>query len=1054
MASQTLYPIYITSHDEYEGNILSANGTGEARWLIDTGDKTRDIGIIAFDTKLTSLSKACSINAYRVFFSQKHANLFAAECDWVLTPKLITNAYTSGDIINVYSSADYGSQEKITNSDLSWTDESVTFFSGWEDYQLAGCDGRYIGFHLKMQRDSSTLNLREYMSDLRATVDYTPRYYANFYNEDGTIINSQTLNGGSSPIAPELSSKEGYDFLGWKSGNVVYSDELPASTETDLNFTAIYRKKPVVTVEGSQGGTVEPCGVIQCEYGSSLTLRLTPESFFYYVSNIAIDGVAQENVADPDEYLISDITEDHKIIIDFSKECIFRFPSYDNGLIQYQLATRPQFSWGTLIVKEKGAGGILLERTIFQAFRVFAKPDTGYEITKYVRKIHNPDYLETGKPLDFEMPYEDGTAIGVEDGWEHDFDIKFEKIKFPINLTTDGNGSIDGFEAIPYKESGTYRIIPNEHYIVKDIFLDGASVLNDIVYENNVAQFTISDVTEEHSLEATFQRVVYLNFNAELNGTIKGENIVNYGDNASVTISANEGYSIDRVFVNEKEIFKATLVQTSLYIPFENLVEDKTIKVVFTNEIYTFNVVQPEEGGYITSSKIGDYIAGSEIFLEATAYTGWHFSSWNIAGSESKTTFKISTDIEVRAIFEKYAYTIEATAGANGKIVPESVSANYGDAVIFNAEPDSGYVLAQWDDGSVTPKRIVEVTENATISATFVKGHYQIEVLTDEGGIVEGSGVYEFQCEVQIKAHPKAGYYFVEWDDGSVIPERTIIVPAGGGRYIAKFEKFKYNIDIRCSIGGTATESQVVKYGEALSIEITSDIGHKISNITVDGESVYEMLTITKDGGKYLLTEIKADHTVNIFFKEKRYMHTRKLLDYYPPVVKNILDFQELTKSQETLVGQVWDAISLAWDNQFIDEATEEGVSSWETDYSLIPSKSDTLKQRKQRLKSKWVPNNKYTFEWLNSWLRTACGGEKFTEAKLEDYTVKTYLPISCNYTNILADMREYIPSNMAISPTLQLNELEQKLYTGVAFRMKIVEKLESNKIEVAENAN
>lgn len=1053
MASKTLYPIYITSHDEYEGNILSANGTGEARWLIDTGDKTRDIGIIAFDTKLTNLSKACSINAYRVFFSQKHANLFAAECDWVLTPKLITNAYTSGDIINVYSSADYGSQGKITNSDLSWTDESVTFFSGWEDYQLAGFDGRYIGFHLKMQRDSSTLNLREYMSDLRATVDYTPRYYANFYNEDGTIIKSQTLNGGSSPMAPELSSKEGYDFLGWKSGDVVYSDELPASTETDLNFTAIYRKKPVITIESSQGGTVEPCGVIQCEYGSSLTLKLTPESFFYYVRNIAIDSVTQEDVAEPDEYLISNITEDHKVVVDFSKKCIISFSSYDNGTIQLQTADQ-RLNWSGLWTPEKNGGGYLFKEAYYLNFRVFANPDIGYEITKCVRKIHNPDYHGTGESRDFEMPYEDGTTIGISDEWEHHFDIKFEKIKFPINLTTDGNGSIGGSETIPYEESETYKIIPNEHYIVKDVFLDGVSVLNDIVYKNSVAQITISDVTEEHSLEATFQRVVYLNFDAELNGTIEGTNVVNYGDNTSVTISANEGYSIDKVYINGEEVFSAALVQSSLYIPFENLTEDKTIEATFTNAIYSFNIVQSEEGGYITSSKVGNYVAGSEIFLEATAYTGWYFSSWSFGGNESKTTFKISNDTEVRANFEKYAYTIETTPGANGRIIPESVSANYGDTVIFNAEPDSGYVLSQWDDGSVNPKRTVAVTENATISAMFVKGYYQIEVLTEEGGTVEGSGVYEYQCEVQIKAQPKAGYYFVEWDDGSVIPERTIIVPAGGGRYIAKFERFKYNIDIRCSIGGTATESQEVKYGEALSIEITSDIGHKISNITVDGESVYEMLTTTKDGGRYLLTEIKTDHIVDVFFKKKRYIHTRKLLDYYPPVVKNILDFQELTKSQETLVGQVWDAVSLAWDNQFIDEATEEGVSNWETDYSLVPSKSDTLKQRKQRLKSKWVPSNKYTFEWLNSWLKTACGDKKFTEAKLEDYTVKTYLPISCNYTNILTDMREYIPSNMVISPTLQLNELEQKLYTGIAFRMKVVEKLESDKIEVVENAN
>ncbi len=1046
MANKTLYPIYITSHDEYEGNILSSNGTGSARWLIDVGDKSREIGIIAFDTKLRALSKACTINSYKVTFNQKHGNGFAGPCDWVLTPKLITSAYVSGDIITVYSSTDYGAQGRISNNDLDWTDEQVTFFTGREDSQLAGYSDRYVGFHLSMERDGDNLNLREYMSDLKAEVVYTQRYYARFYAEDGaTLLYSQTVNGGNSPAMPATPTKAGYDFLGWQNGNTIYSQMLPSSVETDISFTAVYRKIPVITSRASAGGSITPSGANEVAYGSSQTYIITPDEGCY-IKKVTVDGVSKGQI---DSFDFTDVISDHEIYAEFGRLCNVSFSDYSNGKILYSInggeyKEVPGDNKHLLILE--------LDTGKTNTLEVYAIADEGYEFGRQSLVY----YSEGGSKQTIEKIGLPSVTINLNASRNWDFDISFEKIVYPITLETDGNGTLSGAEGVNYQESAVYTVTPNDHYVIKDILLDGTSVLSESELNGTSAQYTLQNINAEHTISAIFQRVAYLTFQADLNGSISGETVINYGENAYCTITADEGYSIDKIYIDGEEVYQATLAISSLSVPFENFTEDKTLKATFTSDIVTLTVAQPAEGGYIYGSENGSYVSGSEITLETAPLKGWYFASWSDGNTNSEITFNITENTELTAIFEKYGYTIEVATEGNGKVEPETQSANYGDIVTFKAVPDDGHIFSHWEDGSTEAERQYTVTDNASITASFIKGHYEIKAYTNEGGKVSGGGTYEFQTEVTIKAEADAdaGYYFKEWSDGSAAPERNIIVPAGGGEYIAIFKKFEYQVDIQCSIGGKATVSKIVEHGDSLNIEITSDIGYRISNITVDGESVYEMLTTTKDGGRYLLTEIKANHTVEVFFAERRYRFGRKLLDYYPPVIRNILDFIELTNAQEPLVGQVWDAISLAYDNQFIDDATEEGVSNWEKDYSIVPSKADTLKQRKQYLKSKWVPNNKYIFEWLKKWLKTVTGDENITEPVLEDYTLKTYLPIGCSYSTILKDMREYVPSNMVINPVLQLRAFEQDLYTGTAFRLRIKETLTSDSIEVTNNEN
>ena len=51
----------------------------------------------------------------------------------------------------------------------------------------------------------------------------------------------------------------------------------------------------------------------------------------------------------------------------------------------------------------------------------------------------------------------------------------------------------------------------------------------------------------------------------------------------------------------------------------------------------------------------------------------------------------------------------------------------------------------------------------------------------------------------------------------------------------------------------------------------------------------------------------------------------RKLLDYLPPVLREVLEFQAINAANEPEISMAWDALALFLANQFLDTATASG---------------------------------------------------------------------------------------------------------------------------------
>lgn len=170
-------------------------------------------------------------------------------------------------------------------------------------------------------------------------------------------------------------------------------------------------------------------------------------------------------------------------------------------------------------------------------------------------------------------------------------------------------------------------------------------------------------------------------------------------------------------------------------------------------------------------------------------------------------------------------------------------------------------------------------------------------------------------------------------------------------------------------------------------------------------------------------------------------MLDRKLIDYLPPVLQSVMEFAAITGAQQPEIEAAWDALNLVMDNQFIDTATEAGVTVWEKELNIVPLATDTLEDRKQRLKTAWTYGVVYTYNWLVDWLKTSCG-ESNPPPTINDYTLRVSLPVSVDYLHILDDMRRYISANVLIDPLILLSKIKVPHYTGSAFRHSIKQTL------------
>lgn len=149
------------------------------------------------------------------------------------------------------------------------------------------------------------------------------------------------------------------------------------------------------------------------------------------------------------------------------------------------------------------------------------------------------------------------------------------------------------------------------------------------------------------------------------------------------------------------------------------------------------------------------------------------------------------------------------------------------------------------------------------------------------------------------------------------------------------------------------------------------------------------------------------------------------VLSYLPPVLQDVYEMQAAAQAENSELSRLWQGAEDAMNDQFIDSATENGVSRWEKMLLLYPKDTDTLPERKFRVQSVLSGRLPFTVWALREQLDSLCGpGNYELTVDHANFKVTVFLALAAqeNYDTVCELLQKMLPANLQIEVSLMYN--------------------------------
>ncbi len=154
-------------------------------------------------------------------------------------------------------------------------------------------------------------------------------------------------------------------------------------------------------------------------------------------------------------------------------------------------------------------------------------------------------------------------------------------------------------------------------------------------------------------------------------------------------------------------------------------------------------------------------------------------------------------------------------------------------------------------------------------------------------------------------------------------------------------------------------------------------------------------------------------------------MYNRSLIDYLPEFLRDVEENKAiLTLAEQPEVKMTWDALKNVMNDQFVIDATENGISRWEKMLKIIPKNEETLEERKFTILTRINEQLPFTMTTLKSQLNSLCGVNN-SEVSLNGFTllVKVALSAKNSFNDVTSLLKRIVPANMVVEVTLKYTQ-------------------------------
>ena len=652
-----------------------------------------------------------------------------------------------------------------------------------------------------------------YTFTVEAAGDYVANFTLNSYaintsanpTAGGTITGAGTYNHGATANL-KATPATGYTFSNWtKNGNVVSTNANYSFTVTEAaTYVANFSQNSyaiTTTANPTEGGTLTGAGTYN--YGATATLTATANTGYTFTNWTKNGNVVSSNAS----YTIT-VTEAADYVANFS-------------LNSYTISASVNPTAGGTV---SGANTYNYGATA----TLIATANTGYTFANWTK---NGAVVSTDASYSFTVTE---TAA---------YTANFTLNSYALTVAADPTegGIVSGAGTYNHFGSATLTATPSTGYAFINWTKNGTVVSTDATYT-----FTVEAAGDYVAHFSQNSYAINAVVTPEGSGTVTGTGNYIHGATATLTATANEGYT----FVNWTD--GNTAVSTDAIYSF-TVEGSKTLKANFSLNSYAISTTaNPVAGG--TVSGAGTYNHGTSVTLNATANEGYYFVNWTKNGTTVSTSTSYTVNVtgaaDYVANFSLYNYDITATANpTEGGTVTGTGNYEHFETATLTATANEGYYFVNWTKNGTTVSTSTSYTVNVTGAADYVANfslyNYDITATANptEGGTVTGTGNYEHFETATLTATANEGYYFVNWTkNGTSVSTSTTYSfnVTEAGSYVANFSIMSYNVTATANptAGGTITGAGTYNHGTSATLNATANEGYYFVNWTKNGTIV------------------------------------------------------------------------------------------------------------------------------------------------------------------------------------------------------------------------
>ncbi|MFH1150254.1 MAG: DUF5719 family protein [Actinomycetota bacterium] len=488
-------------------------------------------------------------------------------------------------------------------------------------------------------------------------------------------------------------------------------------------------------------------------------------------------------------------------------------------------------------------------------------PGIGYEVD---------DIIDNGESKGAQSPYVI-SSVHVP----HLVLVDFSPAVFGIDASVSGgHGEVyPTHQTVGYDDAATIDLIPDNGYHI-------ASIKDNGVSQPITDPYGWDHVTSYHNVVVTYAMDTYT-VTASVSGghgTVQPPvQTVDYGDDASVSITPDPGYEISSISDN------GVVQPVSNPYVMNDVTANHDVVVTFALRQYTVDASVSGGNGTV-SPATQDVGWGETASIDITPDPGYHTATITDNGSPAPVADpyvinNVTADHDVVVTFTTNTYPVNAgVVGGHGTVSPATQTVADGGTASIDITPDAGYEIATITDNGVSmplsdPYVITGIHEQHDVSVTFSRIELTVTAVVagGNGSVNPASQTVEYGQTAAIDITPDPGYHIASITDNG--QPATIADPyyindvTADHNVVVSFALNQYTVDASVSGGNgqVAPLTQNVLDGGIASVNITPDGGYQTATIIDNGVAM-------PLSNPYDINNVHEDHTVVVTFKASDYM--------------------------------------------------------------------------------------------------------------------------------------------------------------------------------------